>query len=268
MKRMNEEMIKRFQSTYKIGLIASIDDEGNPHITMLSSLQASGPEQLVMGQFTEGLSKDNIRKRPKIGFLIMSLDKKVWTGTAEWTHSRNEGEEYEMYNRKPLFRYNTYFGVHTVHYFNLVEISEGEELKMGSIIFRAILNLFVRGSFKSPDSGRVLKPWAEQLIKGLDTLKFVSWINSSGYPQILPVIEAQAADSETIVIPAKPYAGSAYGLESGTALALNALNLDMVGTLVKGSFSGFRSTPAGKAGSMKIERVYNSLPPKAGYIYP
>ncbi len=268
MKKMTDDMIERFQSTYKVGLLATIDDNGAPHITMLSSLQASAPQQLVMGQFTEGLSKEHVKTRPNVGFLIMTLDKMFWTGTARWTHCRNEGEEFDMYNQKPLFRYNTYFGVHTVHYFDLIDISEGENLRMGPVVFRAVLNLLARNLYGPKTGNQVMKPWAEKLMKGLQTLKFISWTGDDQFPHILPVIEAQASDSETIVIPAKPYASSAAGLKKNTAVAVNGLNLEMVGTLVKGTFGGFGFTPFGKTGRLKIERVYNSLPPKPGYIYP
>lgn len=260
--------MKIFQSTYKVGLLSTIDEQGGPHITMLSSLQASSPGQLVMGQFTEGLSKKHIKQRPEVGFLIMSLDKRFWHGKARWSGSRNEGDEFDMYNKKPLFRYNTYFGIHTVHYFDLIEISEGEDLNMGSIVFRAALNMLTRWTSRTPRKPRVLKPWAEKLLKGLQTLKFLSWIDEDGIPEILPVIEAQASDSKTIIIPAKPYAQRAGNLAVGAPIAINGLNMEMVGTLVKGGFNGFKASPAGRTGRMNIERVYNSLPPKAGYIYP
>ena len=265
---MTDEMIKSFDSTYKIALLATVDDEDFPHITMLSSLQASSPTQLIMGQFTEGLSKRFITQRPDTGFLIMSLDKRVWTGTARWTHKRNEGAEYDMYNKKPLFRYNTYFGIHTVHYFDLVEISEGENLEMGPIVFQAVLNLMLKKRYKNPGAPRILKPWAENLMKGIQTLKFLSWIADNGVPGILPVIEAQAADSRTIAVPAKPYAYKALNLVYGSPAAVMGMNLEMTGTLVKGTFGGFKNTLAGKRGALEIERVYNTLPPKAGYIYP
>lgn len=260
--------MKCFESTYKVGLIATVDDEESPHITMLSSLQASSSRQLILGQFTEGLSKDFMKIRPQVGFLIMGMDRRFWTGTARWTHCRTDGEEYDMYNKKPLFRYNTYFGIHTVHYFDLIEISEGENLKMGSVVFRAALNAVGKQFYKGRGGVRVLKPWAENLMKGLQTLKFFSWVSGDGIPRILPVIEAQASDSKTLVIPAKPYAEKAADLEKGAAVAINGLNFDMVGTLVKGRFGGFTSSPFGKAGRMDVKRVYNSLPPKAGYVYP
>ena len=53
----------------------------------------------------------------------MSREKELWRGKARWTGEASSGDDYEMYNRKPMFRYNSYFGIHTVHYLDLVEFS-------------------------------------------------------------------------------------------------------------------------------------------------
>jgi len=52
----------------------------------------------------------------------------------------------------------------------------------------------------------------------------------------------QAADSRSIVIPFKPYAQRSRELIEGTPVALLGLNLEMVGTLVKGTFQGFKKS--------------------------
>lgn len=265
---MTQDMINTFESTYKMAMIATIGNDGHPHLTLLSSMQAISPTQLVIGQFTEGLSKENFLHQPVIGFLVMSLDKKIWHGTARWTHHMSEGAEFDMYNQKPLFRYNTYFGVHTVHYFDLINITEGESLNMGAIIRHAAVNVIAKQRYKRPQSETVLKPWAEKLMKGLNTLKFIAYIQPNGHPAILPVIEAQAADSQTMVLPARPYAQRADHLEPGMYVAMIGVNFDMVGTLVKGVFQGYQPSLWGDHSAITIEQVYNSLPPKSGYIYP
>jgi len=47
-------------------------------------------------------------------------------------------------------------------------------------------------------------------------------------------------------------------------VAVMGMNLDMEDVLVKGTFHGFKAG----MGYVDIERVYNSLPPVHGYIYP
>ena len=111
----SETDIQAFNVPMKIGLLATVNAEGLPHLTLISSLQAGGPQTLTWGQFTEGLSKSYIRAHPQAGWLIMSLDRRFWRGTARFTHTAAQGPEFEAYNNQPMFRYNAYFGIHTVY---------------------------------------------------------------------------------------------------------------------------------------------------------
>ena len=122
------------QKAEKIGLVASINPEGLPHISLITSIMAPRPNQLTLGQFCKGLSKQYIQENNHITFLIMTMDKKMWRGRAKWTHLKKEGPEYERYNEIPMFRYNTYFGINTVHYLDLIETSGREDLPMSKIV--------------------------------------------------------------------------------------------------------------------------------------
>ena len=266
--RMNEQTMKEFETSLKIGLAATIGEDGNSHITVLSTLQANTPEEMIAGQFTEGLSKKNVKTHNKVGFLIMSLQKQFYMGKMTWTHEANEGAEFEMYNRQPMYRYNTYFGIHTVHFFDLLEISEKKDLEMGRIIGNAVKTMAGKNLFKKKRENPIMKPWAEKLLGKLDTLKFLSYIDEDGYPVIVPIIQAQAADSGTIVFSNHPYNEYLTRLRPGTHVSILGMNLDLENVLVKGTFHGFRHTVAGKLGSVEINQVYNSMPPKPRYVYP
>jgi hypothetical protein len=130
----SESDIQSTQPAMKVGLLATVTPAGLPHVTLLSSLMACSPTQLCFGQFTEGYSKQHILSDPKVGFLIMGLDKNLWRGTAVFSHAMKNGPEYEYYNNVPMFRYNAYFGVHTVYYLNLVAQSGKQPLPMNTII--------------------------------------------------------------------------------------------------------------------------------------
>lgn len=54
----------------------------------------------------------------------MSLKREFWTRRAIWREAKTEGEEFVMFNNKPLFRYNSYFGIHTVHFMKLWDIKK------------------------------------------------------------------------------------------------------------------------------------------------
>ncbi|MEX1378402.1 MAG: hypothetical protein AB1Z23_13130 [Eubacteriales bacterium] len=268
MKYMTDEMIEQFGKTYKIALIATIDEQGEPHISFITTLMAKGQAELTSGEFIGGLSKKFAEERKKTGFLVMSLGKQWWNGRAEWTGKRINGKEFEKYNEIPMFRYNTYFGIHTVHYYDLVDVSPKHDLKMGGIVANAIANLLVKGTFKKSDDPEALTAWAYKMMKGIGTLKFISYIDEEGYPVVYPIVQAQACDRGKIVIPVNPYAEDIMKIPEGAKVAVMGMNLDMEDVLVKGTYSGIHKTMLGKMAYVDIERVYNSLPPKHGYIYP
>ena len=73
----------------------------------------------------------------------MFFDRYVWRGKAQFSHTATSGPEYENYNHLPMFRYNAYFGVHTVYYLNLVELVGREKLPMLTVGFAAIKLLWL-----------------------------------------------------------------------------------------------------------------------------
>ena len=50
----------------------------------------------------------------------MTLDKQRMARQSPLDAHRKTGADFEWYNNIPMFRYNAYFGIHTVHYMDLV----------------------------------------------------------------------------------------------------------------------------------------------------
>jgi len=267
-KAFTQAEILNFAPAEKIGLVACNDPDRNIHITLITSIMAAGPKQLTLGQFCVGLSKWYIQQNPEVGFLIMSMDKRFWRGTARWTHKRSEGPEFEIYNQLPMFRYNTYFGINTVHYLDLLETGGEEKLPMASIIPAAILTRIAKGAAGTGNPDRILKPFAEKLFNQLDALKFLAFHNADGIPKIIPIIQCQAADSQRLVFSSAPFKDELRRLTANTKIAIYGLNLKMQSVLVRGVFQGYRRHLGTRLGVLDIDWVYNSMPPGHGQIYP
>ncbi len=263
-----EDEIEAFAPAEKIGLVACTNPDGFVHVSLITSIMASGPKQLTMGQFCVGLSKHYMQLNPKVAFLIMSMDKRLWRGKARWTHKQNNGSEFERYNDMPMFRYNAYFGINTVHYLDLVETTGQEKLPLTKIIPAAIATKVAKGAAKTGHETRILKPFAENLFNGLDSLKFISTMGKDGFPIIIPAIQCQATDSRRLVFSSLPYHEELREIEAGTSMAIFGLNLKMQSVLVRGSFQGFRNYRWTQMGVLDIDWVYNSMPPNHGQIYP
>ncbi len=260
--------LRAFERDAKIGLLATVDAEGLPHITLITSMQGKDRHRLMFGQFTEGFSKQHLKSNPHASFAIMSQDKEVWRGKARWTDAVSSGEDFELYNHKPMFRYNAYFGIHTVHYLDVVEFCGKERLAPASIA-AGLLVTRVCKPFVTVDAGeRVLTPWAEGHICRLGTLKFLAYVGDDGYPVIVPVVPCQAVGGRQVAFATTVYGQELDAIERGQTLALFAINLEMESVLVRGPFAGYRRYAGLRAGAMEIDWVYNSMPPKQGPIYP
>jgi hypothetical protein len=252
----------------KIGILGTVNGEGLPHLTMLSTLQASSPQTLTFGQFTEGLSKGHVVDNPKTGFLIMTLDKLFWRGKAGWSHKEKAGPEYDVYNNIPMFRYNAYFGVHTVHYLDLVEQFGCEQLPMGRVVWASIQTLIAKAFQNKSQAKEVLNVWTRALFGKSDNLKFVGYIGDDGFPVISPVIQAQPLDAEHIAFSLGAFGEDLKKIPVGAPLAIFGLTLDMEDVLLRGEYLGVSKMAGISYGSVKINWVYNSMPPVAGQIYP
>jgi hypothetical protein len=210
---------------------------------------------------------DHVKSNPKIAFLIMSLDKELWRGKASYTHAQKSGKDYDFYNNTPMFRYNAYFGVHTVHYLDLVGHSGKNKLPMGAIVVASITTLVA--ALLSPKKAQdVLNPWTRRLMDKIGNLKFLSYIGPDGFPTIIPIIQAMSTNTDTILFSSGVYRNELDAIPQGSEIAVFGLSLDMTDVLMRGRFEGMRRHAGIRCGSAKIDWVYNAMPPNPGVIYP
>jgi len=262
------EDIQSTQPAMKIGLLSTVTPEGLPHVTMLSTLMACGPAQLSFGQFTEGFSKKHILNNPKTGFLIMSLDKNLWRGKAAYNHFAKNGPEYDYYNNVPMFRYNAYFGVHTVYYLDLVSHTGKSPLPMNRIIFAAVQTMLARALGRKPGVQSVLNGWTRAFLDKIDNLKFLSYVGADGYPVLIPAIQAQSLDKQHVLFSTSVYTDELEAIPAGADLAVFSMALTMEDVLLRGKYQGLRRVGGVRAGVVAVDWVYNPMPPTPGQVYP
>jgi hypothetical protein len=260
--------IHSLEPAMKIGILGTVTPEGLPHLTMISTLKASSPTQITFGQFMEGRSKGHLRQNPQAGWLIMTLDRNVWRGKARFDHTTQSGPDYDFYNNTPLFRYNAYFGIHTVYYLDLVEQSGKAALPMNQVVLAAVKTMLARGLRRAKAMTQVLNPWTVGFLNKLDNLKFIGYIGADGYPVVIPCIQAQAADAEHVLFGTSVYRDELERIPTGAPLALFGMSLNMEDVLVRGRYEGLHRVGGVRCGSLQVDWVYNPMPPVPGQIYP
>lgn len=262
-----QDEIDAFEPIMKIGLLATITPEGFPHVTMLSSLKAADEKTLTCGQFTEGMSFQNVRENPKVAWLVMTLAKDMWRGRGVFTHAATSGVDFDAYNNVPMFRYNAYFGIHTVYYMDLVAHTGKQPLAMGPVIFAAIKTMLAK-PFIGKKAPTILNPWTQGLFNKLDNLKFLAYVGEDGFPVIIPVIQAQAAGGQHLVFSTGAFTEELQSIPADVHMALFGLCLDMTDVLVRGVYQGLRWVGLQRCGVLAVDWVYNPMPPVPQQIYP
>ena len=247
----------------KVALLGTTDDEGCPHLTFLSSIQGLGEDRITFGQFSTGTCKEFVTKRPDCAFLALTADMRWLRGNMRYTHKSATGPEFDMYNNKPLFRYNSYFGINTVWYFDLLGVTGVRKLPALKVGMGALLSRAAAPLCKKSDNN-ALTLFSRELFSELIGPKFLCFAKADGQLTIVPIIQACNAGTDRVAISGLPYGADLKELPAGARVAVLALNLKMQSVLVKGTFTGKK----GGACVINIDRVYNSMPPAAGYIYP
>jgi hypothetical protein len=260
--------IESFKPEMKIGLLATVNPEGLPHLTLISTIQASSPTEVFWGQFSEGQSKVNIRSNPKTGFLIMTLDRNLWRGKANFTRTAKTGTEFDILNNTPMFRYNAYFGIHTVYYMDLIEQTGKQPLPMSTIIQAAIKTMVAKTLAGKGNGKEVLNLFTRKLLDKLDNLKFLAYMGSDGYPAIIPVIQTQSAGTDRVIFSSSVYADELKAIPQNASTALFCMSFEMQTVLLRGEFKGIHNIGGFECGEMEVNWVYSPMPPKMEQIYP
>ena len=270
---------KIFDSDSKIGLLSTISGDGYPHITLISSISVKDSSTLMWGQFSQGLSKDNLKNNPKSGFLVVSPDQFWWTGKVLYSGKTLKGEDFDYFNNKPIFRYNSYFGFGAVHYEKLIDVSAGEKLPLLKIALgffasgilkrkhAAQVSGSIASQFMSKENGKI-PPYGIKLASSLACLKFISFIDTDGFPRIFPCMQGQIANSETLVFSSIPYDDLLGQIPSGAKTAIFLANLNLESLLLQGRWYKTEKTGRFKSARFETDKVYNSMLPIGGYIYP
>jgi hypothetical protein len=264
---------EKFAGDSKIGLLCSIAPDGYPHIALISSISVKDSKTLMWGQFSRGLSKTYLADNPKTGFLVVSPDQYWWTGKALHMGSAVKGEDYEFFNNKPLFRYNAYCGFGAVHYEQIIDVSVGEKLPLLKIALGFFASKAVKAAAPQNPEPK-MPPYGMKLASSLACLKFAAFVDADGFPRLFPVMQGRTAGGgedmarNAMVFSAAPYAALLRQIPAGAKAAVFLANLSLESLLLQGRWFNTERDGRLKGSAFEIDKVYNSMLPVGGYIYP
>jgi len=267
-KEFEDSCAAQFASDTKVGILCSVSPEGYPHMALITTISVRSKTSLMWGQFSSGLSKDYLTTNPKCGFLVVSLDQHWWTGKCLHSGTAIKGEDFDFFNNKPTYRYNAYAGIGVVHYHDLVDVSLGQSFPALKIALGFCASNLIKGIAGPWDGVEKLPPFGMDLATKVTTVKFVAYVDTDGFPRIIPALQGFAPDSGRLVFSATPYGDLLERIPADARAAVYMINLDCQNLLLQGRWRGVKRSGLFKGSAFDIERVYNGNLPMSHYVYP
>jgi hypothetical protein len=75
-------------------------------------------------------------------------------------------------------------------------------------------------------------------------------------------------DNEHVVFAVSAYRDELEAIPAGATVAVFGMTLDMEDVLLRGAFQGIKRVSGVRRGTVRVNWVYNSMPPKPQQIYP
>lgn len=267
----SETAIEFTQPDIMLKLVSTIDERGWPHITMISSNRLNSKDELVWGAFTEGTSKENIRRDSKQGIFYMTAEMpfKYLQVKAEFSHNSSEGDDLDHFNNSNLMRYFTYVRVHTAYYNKIIAATEVKNLSLLGVIMGILKNIIGKAGAKTKLDEKRLNIVGIKLFKAPIAVRVISYLDPvDGYPIMIPCLQLQAADHNRLVFPLTVAKEDLKKIPVDQKVAVFGMNFEFVNQVVKGTYTGIKKYRGIKFGVIEIEEVYNGAPPIMGTIYP
>ncbi|TKJ22738.1 MAG: hypothetical protein CEE43_05785 [Promethearchaeota archaeon Loki_b32] len=265
----SDELIEFTQPDIMVKLVSTIDLRGWPHLTIITSNRGKSRDQIVWGQFYAGTSKEYVQKDPKQGIFYMTTEApfKFIQVKADFTHTKNEGEDLDYFNQSDFFRYFTYINVYKVFYNDVVAVTPIRNLPPGNIP-RKIVKAIIKEAKTNIEEKR-LNVIGYKLFTNKIGVRAIAYIDpSDGYPVIIPHLQLNAVDHNRLYFPLTALKEDFLKIPVNSKVAVIGANFDMASQVVKGTFTGIHSVESIEYGLIDIEEIYNSSPPIVGKIYP
>lgn len=268
-----EEAKKLTEPELGLKIIATFDKNDFPHLTMISFNKAKSPNQIVWGQFTEGRSKKHILDNPKQGYFYLTATTpfKFVQAKGDYKFNQKGGEDCEEFSRGAMLRYMTYTNVHTTYYSDVVAATGVQSMGMFGIVKGFLTDLIAKGGLKNKQAEEKLPDFGLDVFNQMTSVKVVAFIDTDGYPVIIPVMSLRAPDKSKLIFPFSQFGKQLKKVPKDgkvAAYGLVSTGLELTSLMTKGIYKGTKKSRGFNYGIIDITEVYNSMPPLSGVIYP
>jgi hypothetical protein len=281
---MNAVDIGNFQAPMKYSFVGVMNDEGYPHMNLITTLEGHGEKTIAFGRNYAGNTKNLLVAKKDAGFMSLGMDMNFWTGKMRFREIQDEGELKEYYNNKPGSRYNTYFTYLDVYVNDLLGIEGPSRLDLAAIgpLVQSVIPQMPKLASRDTDvlnavregtdaaaafraAGGPIFPAVSEVITRKTTGKFICWQDEDGIPTFAPLFNAIPAGASHMAFSLAESAERIKAIAEGAKVTLHCIDLTtMHAVQLRGEY---HTIPEG-FGYIDVKQLYNPMPPRPAIVYP
>ncbi len=263
--RLIPEAEKSFARPMLPKFLATVSAGGTVNIVPVISLEAADSETLIFAELMIWKTRKNLEVNPKVAAAVMTRDLRVWVVKGDFAGFQKKGKYYERLSGNELFRYNAYTGIRSAGVIRIREVLPVVHMPkfklLRDLVMTRLLSFRAGSQFKGK---REMPVPVREKFRRLMAAKFLAYIDTDGYPGIVPLMSLFPADGRGFVC-GTSIDGEAIGkLKTSGRVAASVITSEPVAYQVKGSFRGIIKYWGIKVGIINVDEIYSASPPLPG----
>jgi predicted pyridoxine 5'-phosphate oxidase superfamily flavin-nucleotide-binding protein len=244
--------------------LATLSVEGVPNVVPIISLQAADERTVIFGEFMMWKTRRNLEVNPRVSVAVMT-DSQGWVIKGDFLEFQRSGPHFDQIMAGDTFRYNAYAGIRNAGVIRVGSVVRAFALsRLAVLLDMARAKWFARSARKRSVNGVTVPIQVRQKFARLQAAKFLAYLDSDGYPDIVPVLSLVPADEQTFVFSGGPAEPALAALSARARVAASVLTFEPLAYQIKGEFLGTERSLGRLAGVLAIQEVYSASPPLPG----
>ncbi len=246
--------------------LATASADGEPNIVPVISIEPWDKHTLIFGDLMIWKTKNNLMEQPRVGVGVLTTDMKCWTLKGVFEGFERTGERYDQVGMRELFRYNAYSGLRGC---GSIRVEDARRIRglisparIAEMAFASIDSLGVKFDHTGP-----MPPQVTEKFSRSKAAKFISFIDTDGYPVALPALTMFPAGHDVLEIGAgalKYPDGVAPAVPFRAAAAI--ITSDPIAYQIKGTVTGFVNRLGVKLARLEVDKAFAASPPIPGKL--
>jgi len=256
---LSPEAMGYFNTLMAGKFLATQSKNGKVNVVFIATMKAYDDRTLIFGNMMLRKSLKNLEDDNKVSACVVTTNLKSYEVKGKFKGFERSGRYFDEITNLPVIRYIAYGALRSAGIIEVEDISIPLERPMLGLISGMLATRI--SSKKALLSGEMPLNVMEKFER-LKAIKVIA-AKEDGYPKVMPVLCMKAVDPNTLIFSCGSSPNLSH-LKDGQRVAASVLTMDAISYQVKGIFGGFKKSGPAKIGSISVEEVYSSTPPRPG----